>query len=98
MTYRRKTIHKATPDGALVHSDFDDFYDRPLVLDGLTVFELEDLPPVVSKIVQANGDPIIYFPVMERQPWIGFLKPAWVDEEYEFSEDETETDDDAATE
>lgn len=69
----------------------DDYFDRPLVLDGITVFELEDAPPFASPILQPNGDRIIYYPIPERQPWIGFLKPSWIEPEDE------EEDDDAAT-
>lgn len=76
-------------------SDDDGFWDHPMVMPHLTVFELDPLPPIVSPIVQPNGDPIIYYPIEEGQGFIGFLKPSWIDEE---DEEEEEEDDDADAE
>ena len=70
-------------------AEWDDYdMDHPLVLDGITVYEVEEELMVVSPILGPDGQPIIHEFESEKLGFIGFIDPATFETEEEDDEGE----------
>jgi hypothetical protein len=63
------------------------FFDDSL-MPNLTVFDRVEDRHFRSRLVQANGDPILYVKPSTKQSFIGFIEPSWAADEEEADEED----------
>lgn len=70
-------------------AEWDDYdMDHPLVLDNITVFEVDEELVALSPILGPDGRPIIHEFESEKQGFLGFIDPASFETDEEAEEED----------